>query len=80
MTAPLDYPVSPSGLAAGSVWYNGGAISVVPGVTPNPVAPPVYFAGLDPLTLLAEGGGNLPLTNPSNTGQLWNNGGVVSIS
>ena len=80
MTTPLDYPSSPAGLVAGSIWYNGGVISVISGVTPNPMAPPIYFSDIDPPTLLALGGGNLPLTNPSNPGQLWNNGGVVSIS
>lgn len=80
LTTPYDYPLSPVGLAAGSVWYNGGAVSVVPGITPNPSAPPVYFAGLMPPDLLALGGGNLPLADPVNAGQLWSNGGLISVS
>lgn len=80
LTAPLDYPLTPFGLAAGAVWYNGGAVSVIDGVVPNPAAPPVYFASLTPPVLLALGGGNLPLTDPVNAGQLWNNGGLITIS
>jgi len=77
----LTYPTSSVGLAAGSVWWNGGVISVVPGVTPNPSAPAVYFQYTFPAQLLSLGGGNLPLSNPGpGTGQLWNNGGVVSIA
>lgn len=81
MTAPSNYPTSQLGLAAGSVWYNGGTVAVVPGVTPNPAAPPVYFGSITAAGLLALGGGDLPLTNPGvGTLQLWNNGGVVSIA
>ena len=80
MTGPLDYPTSSTGLAVGAVWYNGGTISVVPGIAPSPTAPPVYLDSLTADELLALGGGNLPLTNPANTGQLWNNGGMISIS
>lgn len=80
LTAPFDYPLTSTGLAAGSVWFNGGAVSVVPGITPNPSAPPVYFAGLTPSSLLALGGGNFPLTDPVNAGQLWSNGGLITIS
>lgn len=81
LTAALYYPNSPSGLAAGSVWWNGGVVSVVPGITPSPTAPPLYFDSTTPSQLMALGGGNLPLTNPGvGTGQLWNNGGVISIS
>ncbi|MBU9147490.1 hypothetical protein KTD26_34075, partial [Burkholderia multivorans] len=78
---PLTYPTSPAGLAPGSVWWNGGVISVVPGVTPDPSAPPLYFIYTFPPQLLALGGGNLPLSNPGpGTGQLWNDGGVVAIA
>jgi len=77
----LTYPSSPSGLPAGAVWWNGGVISIVPGHTPDPTAPPLYLQYTFPAQLLALGGGNLPLTNPgSGSGQLWNNGGVVSIA
>lgn len=77
----LTYPQSPVGLAAGSVWWNGGVICVVPGHTPDPSAPPMYFQYTFPAQLLASGGGNLPLSNPGvGSGQLWNNGGVVCIA
>jgi hypothetical protein len=75
------YPTSTSGLVAGSIWSNGGNVSVVPGVLPNPFAPPVYFGSISSSVLLALGGGNLPLISQSpGSGQLWNNGGEVSIS
>lgn len=77
----LTYPISPSGLSAGAVWWNGGVISVIPGHTPNPSAPPLYFQYTFPAQLLALGGGDLPLSNPGpGSGQLWNNGGVISIA
>lgn len=76
----LTYPSSPDGLAPGSIWWNGGVLCVVPGVTPDPSVPPVYFQYLFPAPLLALGGGNLPLSNPGNSGQLWNNGGAISIA
>lgn len=80
LTAPFDYPISPSGLAAGAIWYNGGTLSVIPGITPDPTAPPLYFASITPQNLLSTGGGNLPLVDPANNGQLWNNGGMITIS
>lgn len=78
MTAPLNYPTTPTGLSAGAVWYNGGTVSVIPG-GPGTGAP-VYFGTITAAGLLALGGGGLPATNPNNANQLWNNGGVVSIS
>ena len=81
MPFAFTYPTSPVGLAPGAVYWNGGLISVVPGVTPNPSAPPLYFDTTFPLELLALGGGNLPLTPPATgTGQLWNNFGAISIA
>ncbi|KDR41535.1 hypothetical protein BG61_16675 [Caballeronia glathei] len=82
MTLPLNFPTSPDGLVPGALWYNGGVISVIPGVTPNPSAPPVFFSQtLTPQELLTLGGGNLPLTNPGDgTLQLWNDAGVISIA
>jgi hypothetical protein len=78
---PLGYATSPIGLAAGTVWDNGGLVCVVPGVTPNPLAPPVFFGVVTSSALLALGGGNLPLTNPGiGTLQLWNDGGVIAIA
>jgi len=75
------YPTSPSGLVPGTVWSNSGVVSVVPGVTPNPAAPPVYFGAISSAQLLELGGGNLPLVaQASGSLQLWNNSGVVNIS
>jgi hypothetical protein len=78
MTDPLDYPTSPTGLAAGAVWYNGGTVSVIPGG--SGLGAPVFFGTITAAGLLALGGGGLPTTNPGVTNQLWNNGGVISIS
>ena len=81
MATAEGYPTSPSGLSAGQVWWNGGTIGIIPGVTPSPTAPPLYFATTTPAQLLAFGAGNLPHT-PGTTGstQLWNNGGSIAIS
>jgi len=77
----LYYPTSATGLSPGSVWDNAGVISVIPGVTPNPMAPPVLFDTVNPITLLSTGGGDLPLTNPgAGTGIIWNNGGTIQIA
>jgi uncharacterized protein YmfQ (DUF2313 family) len=71
-----DYPISTAGLAAGDLWSNGGVVSVMPGATPDPTAPPVFFSSLTPLELLALGGGNLPTTAPApGSTQLWNSSG-----
>jgi hypothetical protein len=79
MTAPLNYPTSPTGLPVGAVWYNGGTVSVISG-GPGTGAP-VFFGSITAAGLLALGGGGLPLTNPGvGTGQLWNNGGVIAIA
>lgn len=75
------WPSSSVSLPAGSVWSNGALATVVPGVTPNPAAPPVFFGSITAAALLALGGGNLPLTNPGvGSGQLWNQGGVIAIA
>ncbi len=90
VSPPAGYPLAPDGLAPGALWNNdlaatpsngGGAISIVPGVTPNPAAAPVYFGQITAANLLILGGGNLPLTNPGpGTMQLWNDGGMVAIA
>jgi len=74
------WPSSPTSLPAGSIWNDGGVAAIVPGITPNPAAPPVFFSTISSASLLLLGGGNLPLTNPNAPGQLWNNGGVICIS
>ncbi|HXS04878.1 MAG TPA: hypothetical protein VN731_10405 [Rhodanobacter sp.] len=80
MDVANGYPTSSSGLSAGAVWYNSGSIQVVSGITPDASAAPLFYATTSPAYLLALGGGNLPLSNPSNTGQLWNNAGQIAIS
>jgi hypothetical protein len=75
------WPTSSVSLPAGSLWSNGALATVVPGVTPNPSAPPVFFGNITAAALLALGGGNLPLTNPGpGSGQLYNQGGVIAIA
>lgn len=81
VTDTTGYPTSPMGLAAGSIWNNGGVVSVVGPTSPSPFAAPVFFGLITAGQLLTLGGGDLPLTNPGiGTEQLWNNGGVVSIA
>ena len=76
-----NWPSSSVSLPAGAVWSNGALATVVPGITPNPLAPPVFFGNITAAALLALGGGNLPLTNPGpGSGQLYNQGGVVAIA
>lgn len=66
--------------AAGTVWDAGGAVYVIPGHTPDPTAPPVFYNQITAAQLLALGGGNLPATDPRNLLQLWNNTGIVCVS
>jgi hypothetical protein len=80
-TQDPTYPTAPTGLPPGAVWNNGLLVSVIPGVTPNPAAPPVFFGSITAATMLSLGGGNLPLSNPgAGTFRLWNDGGVVSVA
>lgn len=68
------WPVDNGGLAAGSVWSNGGVCDVVPGIVPNPAAAPVFFGGITSSGLLTIGGGNLPIAQPTaGSLQLWFN-------
>jgi hypothetical protein len=76
----MTFPLDPLGLDPGSLWSNGLAVSVVPGVTPYALAEPLFFNRMAGDYLLALGGGNLPTAPPLIAGQLWNNGGLVSIS
>lgn len=78
--AATGYPTSPTGRPAGALWNNGGVISIVPGVTPNPTAPPVFFGATTAAAILALGGGNFPTSDPGVGNQLWNNGGLACIS
>jgi hypothetical protein len=74
------YPTSPAGLPPGAVFTDDSLVNVVSGITPDPLAPPVYLSDISPAGLLVLGGGNLPLIDPLNAGQLWNNGGLVCVS
>lgn len=84
------WPLDPSGLPPGALWSNAGSatgpgaqgvVTVVPGITPDPTAPAVYFGQITSSELLALGGGNLPLTpGPTGSKQLWNNNSFVGIS
>lgn len=78
-SVPGGYPVNTTLLSAGSLYYDGGYIGVVPGITPNPTAIPPSYPGVTPQGLLDFGGGNLPLS-PQSYGTLWNNGLAVCIS
>lgn len=82
------WQIGSSGLAPGTVYLapnaDGGtaafAVGIVPGVTPNPGAPPLFLGGLSPASLLAIGGGNLPLSTTGSglaNGQIFNNGGLL---
>jgi len=74
------YPTSATGLADGAVWSNSNVVTVVPGLTPNPFASPVYFGLVTAAQLLLIGGGNLPLADPMIAGQLWNDSNIVHVS
>jgi hypothetical protein len=75
------WPTSPVMLGDGKVWLNGGLAAVIPGMTPNPFAAPLFFGLVTSAQLLLIGGGNLPLSNPGvGTQQIWNNGGMVGVA
>ncbi|GGA00535.1 hypothetical protein [Dyella caseinilytica] len=80
LSEPLNFPSNSAHLPAGSIYYNGGTLGIVPGITPSPTAPAVYFNTLTPGQLQSLGGGNFPLTDPNNANQYWNNGGMIAIS
>lgn len=79
-TAVAQFPTSPTGLSPGAIWNNGLTLSVIPGITPNPAAPPVIFGSISALALLALGGGDLPTAPPVLLNQLWNNGGLICVT
>jgi Protein of unknown function (DUF2612) len=74
------YPTSPSGLPVGGLYSDSLVVSVAGATTPSGSAPPIFFGEISAAGLLAATGANLPNTNPGVVDQLWNNGGVVSIS
>jgi len=80
------WPTSPTGLPPGAVWSNGGdangnggAVGIVPGITPSPSAEQQFFGQLSAAQLLAIGGGQMPLYYPNNPLQFYNNGGELAI-
>jgi hypothetical protein len=81
---PVGWDNNSTGLPAGSVYAPGSGslsyIHVVPGITPNPSAPPVIFGDITASGLLALGGGNLPLADPMVVNQIYNPGGALAIS
>jgi len=87
MFPPSSFPTNPTGLAPGALYLvpnifpgNQYAIGVVPGITPNPAAPPVFFSTSTAVGLFSMGGGNLPTSLATVVNdQLWNNGGLVCI-
>lgn len=72
------WPSSPIGLPPGAVWNNGMTIGIVPGLSFT--GPPVFFAGSNSTSLLQTTGANYPTTQPTISGQLWSNGGLVCIA
>jgi len=80
VTNTTGWPTSASGLTAGQVWSNGGVVTIVSGITPNPAAPPFLYGVNNSVQLLASGGGDFPLTDPHNVNQVWNNAGISTVS
>jgi hypothetical protein len=81
VAAGQGYPTTSTHLAAGALWANGGVVTVIPGMTPNPYAAPIFFGLVTAAQLLTIGGGNLPTSNPgAGTGQLWNSSNVVMVA
>jgi hypothetical protein len=78
-TDPL-YPTQSGGLSAGDLWRNGDVVTVSGTTTPTAGSPAVLLSEISADGLLYIGGGNLLLTQPSTVGQLWNNGGIVSVA
>lgn len=80
---PFDprFPTDPTGLPPGTVWNNGGAAAVIPGITPNLTQPPIQFGFLTAEQLLVMGGGNFQLTPPLDGSHIiWNNDGLLVIA
>ena len=75
-----DYQNDATGLAAGNVWSNAGAVCVVLPTSPNPAALPRFYGLISAQQLQAIGGGDLPVTDPGVLGQLWNFAGQVCVS
>lgn len=75
---PSLIPPGPGALPAGSVYDTGGTVGIVPGVGPGTLV--VLFGQATQGFLLVNGGGQLPASAPSGSGQLYNNGGEIAIA
>lgn len=74
------YPTSPTGLAPGALWNNGGTVAVVPGLFVAGM-PPLLFGSISSALLLVIGGAGLPLAPPkAGSLQLWNDGGLIAVA
>lgn len=81
LESTVGWPTSTAGLQPGQMWSNGGFVSAIPGLTPQPGAPPLFLSAAVASQLLIAGAGNLPLTSPaSGSTQLWLNGGFVCVA
>lgn len=81
LTVLGNYPTNDLLLLPGALWSNGLVVSVTPGSTPDPSAPPVLFINATAAGLLALGGANLPIIQPPpGSGILWNAEGEVWIA
>lgn len=80
-TVGMDHPgLASYGLAPGDLFSLGGFANVIPGNTPDPLAPLVFFGQINSFEFLLLGGKNLPFADPAIPNALWNNNGVVYIS
>jgi uncharacterized protein YmfQ (DUF2313 family) len=76
LSAVGNWPTSERALAPGSVYSNGRLCCVVPGVSPNPRAAPVYLSSITSQGLLELGGADMPWTGwTKGSGQIVNPGG-----
>jgi len=79
MDTPWEFPVTSNGLLPGQIYWDGGVLAIVPGLTFDPSQPPLYLSDPSWLVLLS-GAGGMPTTIPGNHDQrLCNVGGVVCI-
>lgn len=75
------WATSAAGLPPGALWSDSGVVTIVPGVTPNPFAAPIFFGLITSATLKLLGGGNLPLGSvTSGSGQIWNDSNVAKVA
>lgn len=74
------WPTTAAGARANGFYSNGGAVTIN-GFMSYGYGEPVYFQHLDDVTLLLYVDAfGLPPFDPQTIGQLWNNGGELSIS